>query len=360
MRIESVVPDQSFCILASELYFTGGHRKVLNQIAETYQSHVFFTDVFRTITSGRLSMDELVCEAALSVNLVLGKNFIDKLKSLMAILRAIKPKGIILLGHHEDVITEMAGLLYCKGERTIFVHHCDHEPAIGASIKHPFHLDFTDLTKTVCEEHGVHTDLISLSVPIPTKIRNHPSGYFRVATCGAENKFSGEKDGVFYLHILRELLIVSPLIQYFHIGPLSEDNRRIVEQYLSDHGIDSTRFIFVGPVTSLVDFLYENNIDVFFSPFPTPSYLAATEAQSLGIPVIYESPDRGRDRPLTGCRSVFSSRDLEWDSVDQIPSILNFAFQNWTILNKNAIDYYYRNNHPDIFNKLIKTISERL
>jgi hypothetical protein len=360
IQVENVVPHQSFCILATEVYSTGGHGKVLNQIAETYQSHVFFTDIFRSITGGRLSLDGLVCEAALSVNLVLGRNFIKKLKNLMGILQAIKPKGIILLGHHQDVIAEMAGLLYCKGERTIFVHHADHDPAIGASIKRRFHLDFTDLTKTVCEEQGVHTDLISLSAPIPTKIRNHPSGYFRVATCGTENNFIGENDGIFYLHILRQILSASQLIQYFHIGPLSKGNQEIIAKYLSDHGIDSTRFISVGPVTSLANFLHENNIDVFLSPFPIPSYLAITEAQSLGIPVIYESPDRTRGNPLTGCRSVFSSRDLEWDSIDQKPSILNFVFQNWTNLNKNAIDHYHRNNHPDVFNKLIKTISDRL
>jgi len=79
-------------IIATEVYNSGGHGKVLNQILGHDKSHVIFTDLFNNITNGQLNINELVNKNNLSCTVLIGSTFESKLKSLINLIKSIKPK----------------------------------------------------------------------------------------------------------------------------------------------------------------------------------------------------------------------------------------------------------------------------
>lgn len=356
-RIELTEFNNECLIIATEIYASGGHGKVLNQILECEKSHVIFTDIFNNITDGKLKLDNLITDKKKSCSVLIGSTLQLKFKSLMGLINSIKPKFIYLLGHHQDVVTQLAGVVYAEGQRTIFVHHCDHDPAIGATVNYQHHLDFTHELSEKCSDFHAGNLIIPLTVqPYATTQSNIISGRIKFATCGTPNKFNGSLNGVSYIDLLVKIISSHDKIDYYHIGALDEQSINFIRTKLELNGINPSRFFPVGQIGSLQNFLFEKNINFYISSFPIGGGTSTMEAQSLGIPVIYANPDI-YSLPLTCIRSIFGAKELEWNNLDEIPRIINMALENLNILSKSAQSCYLNKSHPKNINALINHLN---
>jgi hypothetical protein len=344
-------------IIATEIYASGGHGKILNQILEREKSHVIFTDIFNNITDGKLKLDKLVIDKKISCSVLIGASLQMKFNSLMGLINSIKPKFIYLLGHHQDVVTQLAGVVYAEGQRTIYVHHCDHDPAIGATINYQHHLDFTQELSNICSHYHTNNSIIPLTVaPYSNAHLNIISEKIKFATCGTPNKFSGALNGINYIDLIIKVLSSNQNIDFYHIGAIDEQAINFIRSSLEANDISPSRFFPVGQVGSLQKFLVEKNINFYISSFPIGGGTSAMEAQSLGIPVIYANPDF-YSLPLTAIRSVYGSNELEWSTLDEITNIVAMAVENLGAFSKLAHVCYLNKSHPKNIHSLISYIN---
>jgi hypothetical protein len=359
---ENIVSPDVFAdealIIASEVYTSGGHGKVLNQILEHQNAHVIFTDVFNNITNGLVKIDGLINQKNLSTIILSGPSYQSKLNSIMSLLRSIKPKYLFLLGHHQDVITQMAGIAYASGQRTIFIHHCDHDPAIGASINYGFHLDFTEELSNICSSFQENLLKMPLVVSCPQNNVSKFEGKIRIATCGTSNKYLGVSNNIGYIDLLQNILSTNIDIEFFHIGKLEDDTLNLIIDKLEKIGVNPNRFKAAGQVNSLQKYLYDEHINIFLPPFPMGGGLATMEAQSLGIPVIYANPNI-YSLPLTAVRSIFPSTELEWRSLNEVSNLIKFTHENWSRLSKSAYECYEKHSHPRNLVNVLAIINNR-
>jgi hypothetical protein len=349
--------SDTYVVLVTEVYVTGGHGRVMNRIAEQLPTHIVFTDLFGNITSGAIKLTQMVSRRSLSSTVIIGEDILYKLKSILALLDAIKPKGVILLGHHQDVTVPLAGSIYSGGQRTIYIHHCDHEPALGALIRFPVHVDTIEEIKSICCDHGHSPRLWPMTVPPPSSVKRSQSNLSRIATCGSPIKFEGQIHGISYKDIVRIALSSSEAVTLMHVGPLSESFVREVRESLANAGVAPARFVHVGPVSDLRQFLLENDVDLYLQSFPAAGGLTAVEVQSIGIPAVYANPDAWSAR-LIGSRSVYASRDLEWSNLEDIPRIINRTLEteNWPHLSQVATQKYRVSFHPDEASEFFRSL----
>jgi len=340
-------------IIATEIYTSGGHGKVLNQILEHEKAHVIFTDIFNNISDGKLKLDKLIIDKRISCSVLIGSTLQMKFNSLMGLINSIKPKFIYLLGHHQDIVTQLAGVVYADGQRTIYVHHCDHDPAIGATVNYQYHLDFTKELSDICSNYHANNLIIPLTVqPYPAPHINIINKKIKLATCGTPNKFGGTLNGISYINLLVKIISSNDELNYYHIGALDEQVINFIRVSLEENGVNPSRFFPVGQVNNLQKFLAEEKINLYISSFPIGGGTSTMEAQSLGIPVIYANPDF-YSLPLTGIRSVYGAKELEWSNLDEIPKVISMALENLSALSKSAHDCYLNKSHPQNINALI-------
>lgn len=357
-RVNLAESNNESLIIATEIYTSGGHGKILNQILECEKSHVIFTDIFNNITDGKLKLDKLVADKKISCSVLIGSTLQMKFNSLMGLINSIKPKFIYLLGHHQDVVTQLAGVVYAEGQRTIYVHHCDHDPAIGATVNYQHHLDFTQELSDICSNYHPNNLIIPLTVqPYPSLHLNIINKEIKLATCGTPNKFNGSLNGISYIDLLVKIISSYDNLNYYHIGALDEQAINFIRASLEAKGVNPSRFFPIGQINNLQKFLAEENINFYISSFPIGGGTSVMEAQSIGIPVIYANPD-SYSLPLTGIRSVYGAKELEWSNLDDIPKIISMALENLSALRDSAYDCYLKKSHPKNINALINHLSK--
>jgi hypothetical protein len=187
-----------------------------------------------------------------------------------------------------------------------------------------------------------------MSVPASSSIKNGIAGLGRIATCGSSVKFEGCFNDVHYRDIVKEVLQCKPDISLYHVGPLQEAFITDIRHFLEDSGIDPSRFLYVGPVSDLRQFLIINEIDLYLQSFPAGGGTTAVEVQSMGVPVIYANPDSW-NASLIGSRSLYASQELEWNSLSEISQIIRESLSSgvWQELSRAAIEKYTSCFHPD-------------
>ena len=352
---ENLIYNDEIVVLATEVYAAGGHGKLLNRFVNEFKTHVVFTDIFNNIISGKLKQDNLIDKNVASSFVLIGLTLEDKLKRLLNYVLAIRPKALILLGHHGDALTQICGMTYAKGKRTVFIHHCDHDPALGATIKYGSHLDVTNEILIECEFNNVNSKLLPLTVSDIFGGATKVGVNFKIATCGGEGKFTGLLNGISYVDVVIEILLSDDRYVLYHVGMLSDSYLQLLSSKIREAKLDERRFIYVGTVESVATFFYNNGIDVYFSSFPIGAATTTVEALSVGLPAIYykSNIDIGS---LTSINSIYPTADLEWHELGEIGDILKIAYSNLGYYSNLARNFYKKNNHPEIFSNTIRDI----
>jgi hypothetical protein len=242
----------------------------------------------------------------------------------------------------------LAALIFDDGRRTIFVHHCDHEPALGASIKFPIHYDFSHEILNNCNSIGLKSFPLALYTQAANQRVNFNETKLIVFTAGSLGKFQGKKAGISYKDVVKTILSNPNVNEYHHIGEFSLEFAADLKNELIEAGIDPTRFNFSGRVLSISDYALSIDANVYFSSFPVGGGATTAEVQSAGIPVLFFDSNH-IEMPLCSISSVYGSIDLEWCYLEQIHPLLDKVFVNWEFFSDLSFQKYNEISSKEIF-----------
>lgn len=279
----------SAVFIASELYLTGGHTKVLK-------------DYIRALK--RLDMKVLVIDPADKVNdFQIIEYFADlpaeirfspkftslltKLEWLIENLILLDAKEIYLFNHANDPVA-VAAMQVELVPSPIFVHHCDHTFTLGIHIPNSRHLDFRERGFDNCRNNlGITNNTIyplvapDLGCP-PADERFFANGKLHTCTSGSY-KF----EAPYAFHLATELpkwLKTTGGI-HTHIGELSAETTNTIRNMLNRYGISQDNFKVIPFVQSLWTGLISEQIDLYIDSFPIGGAHSIVEAMGAGIPI---------------------------------------------------------------------------
>lgn len=341
-------------IIATEVYPTGGHTRVINSIVQSFASHVVLTDTFGHIAAGALSIAGLISDSSRSVTVLPAGSLPTKTAQLIYILETLSPSAVVLVGHHSDVLSIVAGACFEGGQRTVFLHHCDYNPGLGATLNFPVHFDFTQEMVDSCASIGLQTRRLPLVIDKRHPRVSAPNSPFRVVTAGGGVKYRGMVNNVTYADLVTGLL-KSPLVsELHHVGDLVDSDLELIFTTLAQNGIDSLRFRPLGLVPDLEQAFADGGYGLCLSSFPYGGGLTTSTAASLGLPVIFANQD------LFGmevCRpwSVYPNADLAWAAPSDLPAIVERVTGNWIGFSDEAFRHYCENSTPEAFEKVFRS-----
>jgi hypothetical protein len=346
-------------IIASELYEIGGHSEIIKNIVQEDPSKylIFLTDIFdRSINSSLISPQKFT-EKGINLYAIPSGTIYEKINFLADLLIKINPKAIFHFGHHQDPIgygaVEISGLK----KRSAIFHHCDHEPSIGATMDHAIHCDFTLEVNKFCQKFHNNSLIFPLHSKKPSRIRScDADDQICFATSGHPKKFIGNNNCIEYLDIVLILLNNFPEANFIHIGGLDNSILDAVDKKLGPK--KKSRFINVGPVSSVAETLLNYSATVYISSFPLAGGIATSEAQSIGLPVIFY--DSLAEIPLHDFKSYFASEELSWTKLEDLPKTANYALKNYYQLWSNSISHYKNNASKEAMNEAISKIHEKI
>ena len=347
-------PRAEHACLVTEVYMTGGHRTVLNSVCEEIPSHVIFTDLFDRIAAGNNRLQGLITAKALSSVTLNSDSVIQKVRSTVHLLNALSPKRVWIFNHHEDAIVLLAALIFDFGRRSVFVHHCDHDPALGATIKFPVHLDFTEEMLQNCASIGLEPLPLALYTPSARQRVAYAGGDLVVATAGSLKKFTGSLWGMQYRDVVRTVLQHPRVTAFHHIGAVRDEYIAEFRAYLESSGLDPERMIFAGQVPRVSDYILSVGAQVYLSSFPLGAGATTAEVQSAGLPVIYYFDPNQQEMPLGAIASIYASPQLEWHELSDLHPALDLVVEHWSVYSDAAQCKYAESSSPEVFRKQIE------
>lgn len=331
-------------IVASETYATGGHSRVIEDLCRhVARPAIVLTDLFNRINGGSLGVDYLYRQAGDASVTVLPKgSLLDKSVNLMRLVASMRPRHILILGHHQDVIPYAA--LACERLRVprTFVHHTDHHPALGCTIDAFQHVDLTPHVRGFCADALARpVGLLPLYVP-DQGCKPHVArelAEVSIVTSGNPHKYSRGGPLAYGRIVLTACQTLGGA--FHHIGALPDDWVEEIRLGLAAQGLDAERFVYHGPVPSLWAALKDINADVYLTSAPTGGGRAAIEAQGCGYPMVFHRTPAEAGRPLF-VTDVYQPSAPSWSTLAELPVALRAAAQDSAAQSQASRGFYDR------------------
>lgn len=339
--------------LVSELYKSGGHRVLLEQMiaARPGERHiVLFTGLFGNkldYSAGR--MREI---GAFPVIPDPDFTLYDSYLWLRNKLAAYAAQRIILFHHPEDILAAAAAyeMQPRYGRKLYVVRHSDTRPTLGAELLEATHIAIraeqaamlaAELPGLVC-----HTLPLGHSAS-RASTRLLDTGFFHdcvftTATAGGEHKF--EFDGPLAFGEVVAGIVRASRGRHIHIGAASSKMKKSAHKALDEAKLPHDRLIFAGEVSSIADTLDAYKADLYISSFPIGGGLTVTEVASAGVPVaVYQPEDRDGWHYISGAGHR-PPNSLLWSAPDDLFEFLRRDAHNDILaeMARSSIDWYNR------------------
>jgi hypothetical protein len=298
----SAETDRADCvILATELYRTGGHTAVIEDLLLTGRfgpnTVVLLTDALHTADPSII--DERF-GASVRGEVAPAGDLADKLRWTMSRLFALRPRRLILFNHQHDAVA-IAAAQPGLADETVFYHHADHQLCLGVTLAHTLHVDphpmgFHHCRQAIGVSGNVYWPLVVEDEGwAPARIDSANSGCLRTCSSGSHNKF--EHDYKYqYADILPRVLSLTGGT-HFHIGPLSDETIERIHASLDALQVERERFVYIPWVRSVWKALRQYRVDLYIASFPIGGGRVLIEAMGAGVPLIahdcYVSPFLG-------------------------------------------------------------------
>jgi len=348
-------PGTAHMLILSEFYGAGGHSLVAADLVHALGGAVvILTDVFGQYAAGKDTMETASNRMPQAMVRILRKpGMIDKVRELQTIFRAVRPASVMFLAHHPDPVPFVAAASLPGSVKKVFLHHCDHNPSIGATLDGYRHVDFTHHIAHICAEF-LHTKPIVLPLFVEdhgVKTFSAPKpGAFNIVTAGSATKYKFE--GPFAYH-----QVVADILQacgghYWHIGTLNDGMPELIRRTLDERGIDQARFTYMLSVPSLWDTLKEIDAHVFLNSFPVAGVRGSIEVQGCGYPIVFFADDERP--PLLQHTELFADQDLGWRTVAELLEKLRLASGHHPQRVARAREFYLQGFGEEVFRQAIK------
>ncbi|RKP50853.1 hypothetical protein [Trinickia fusca] len=307
--------------LATELYATGGHTAVLEDLlkAGSFGEHptILLTNVLGTVNL------EVIRRrfAAYSVNIecVPDGSLEDRLRWTLTRLRALRPTHLLLFNHHQDSVA-IAAAQPSLAAQTIFYHHADHHLCLGVTLPYDLHVDPSPAGYHNCREQlGMRANVYW---PLTAEDRGAPGlhrrsltagGGLRTCSTGTRNKF--EQPYRFQYGDLVPRMLAATQGSHVHIGVLSDSTLECIAEGMRRAGVPAERFTYIEWVPSVWQALQDEAVDVYIGSFPVAGARATVEALGSGTPVIAHQSYLSR---FHGATDMLYPQGYSWSTPDEL------------------------------------------
>ena len=350
-------PGTARLIILSEFYNSGGHSLVTADLVQAMGGAVVvLTDLFGKYLKGTEKIETATERMPMAMVHRLQKlGIAEKVRELQTIFRAVRPQSVMFMVHHPDPIAFVAAASLPRSVKKIFMHHCDHNPALGGTLEDYVHVDFTRHIQHFCEQH-----LQRKSIVLPLFVEDRGVKTFsqpapnamNIVTAGSSTKY--KFDGPFAYHLVVAEILAATGGHYWHIGSLGDAIPEFIRNALRERGIDPARFTYIPSVPSLWDTLKEIDAHVFLNSFPVAGVRGAIEVQGCGYPLVYFALD---DRPpLLRHTELFADLDLGWRSIPELIDKLKLAGENHAERVARSRQFYLQGYGREVFMRAVDEV----
>lgn len=352
LEIVDVIPrDRKLAnvVIASEVYDYGGHTKVIQEILESVENPILIiTDVYDRFAKNHLfekvSSSFIKCPVLILPNEV----YLDKTQRLAAFINSCA-KNVFIVSHHEDAVA-IAACSKALDTKYYFVHHADHNPALGNTVSHFNHIDLFEPMAKLCAQ-----DLNKRVTLLPTSSNDlggkkfvYPIQGFSTVTAGSAGKFSMTGE-ICLSQIVTESLKTCGG-KHYHYGNLSAENVQLIRDALQAASLDPALFVYMGNVPSLWQSLLALDAHIFLGSAPTPGYKSSLEASGAAYPLLTYVPI---DKPRYLHVGAEEQAGQSWATMDALISGLKVIMDNHERLSHESRLFYLSNCSSDSFKQKI-------
>ncbi|MFN3926851.1 MAG: hypothetical protein ACK4QL_05925 [Pseudanabaenaceae cyanobacterium] len=274
--------------LATELYTTGGHTAVIEDLIKFQpdREHVILlTDCFNHGNK----QDVLERFNPYSVHLIHAPvgDYLQKAVFIKDQLSSFRPSEVFLFNHYHDPVS----MCVAYGHRTYrlyYYHHCDHNCALGLYLDDVVHIDPHPFGYFNCQNLNLkNVTYLPLTVTAPPEVSKRKflqHGYLITCSSGNLGKFTYPY-AFSYLDEIPKILRVTHG-KHIHIGHLTDELLSKIYTSLSSNSINSDKFVYIPWVKSLAQAMIDNAVDLYISSFPIGGGKATVEVMASGTPII--------------------------------------------------------------------------
>jgi glycosyltransferase involved in cell wall biosynthesis len=278
--------------VASALYNTGGHSRLLKQNVEMFarfnsEQSIYLTNVTNSPTEFSF-LNESKDRGFLVKQLFYKKSYVDRIVELVEYFENDNPDIAVLYTHPHDVIAVAAISALRKKPYTVFVNHADHVFWLDRNI-----LDLCVEYRRIASELSVCVRKIDPNkiciIPITTnikpkrvsrKIYGIPENATLSISIGSSYKILGDPDWN-YFRTINQVLELYP--EHYHLL-VTDTNQNDLRKLVNDRPDIKNRFIIggpfydLGPIYGIGDFVIET--------FPFAGGMVRVESIACGLPII--------------------------------------------------------------------------
>jgi protein O-GlcNAc transferase len=343
-------------VIASEIYNYGGHTKVIQEILESVENPILIiTDVYDRFAKNRLfeqvSSSFIKCPVLILPN----EAYLDKAKRLAAFINSCA-KNVFVLSHHEDAVA-IAACQKTLHTQYYFVHHADHNPALGCTVAHFNHVDLFESIAKLCAQ-----DLNKPVIFLPTSSNDlgakkfvYPIQQFSTVTAGSAGKFCMTGEVSLSRIIIESLKVCGG--KHYHFGELSVEQIQTIQNDLKQAAIDSELFVYLGNVPSLWDGLCSIDAHIFLGSAPTPGGKSNLEASGAAYPLLAYVP---ADAPRYLYVGAEAQIGLNWTNIAELTSGLKTMMANHEEFSRQSRQFYLSNCSSDAFKQKLTQLCDAL
>lgn len=303
--------DRSVGYLATQLYETGGHSKLVRDtpllLGADYRHRLFLTRYWRTLRTApnlmsqyRKTGDVIGIDSALTA-IETGWSFRWVVNKIVREILAFNPKVLLVYIHVDDIVgaAVLSIIKRCSKIRTVYYLHASHYPNVGVSFA-DLAIYPTPVAASVCKYMRQNPRVFySRSLLVGKSLRDshvfteeekkrcrealgvHDGALCTMSGAASYKYFDGKQSP--YLEMIRKLLERNTELTHVLIASLNAEQQEVLERVFC--GSDVRSRLKIVPVTSEYERLFAS-ADVFIDSFPVSSVLAMIDLMRLRVPYV--------------------------------------------------------------------------
>ena len=353
--------EPSTVFILSELISAGGHIELLKDYissGEFVNPCIIITDIFFRQDANLVT--KFSKEYEVDIYVQYKGNYAEKLLGVSQFIAQKNPDKIILLNHHQDVVA-IVGALMRKKSKSYFIHHADHNLALGVTCQEFQHVDIHSMGFWNCRDE---LKLKNTYWPMTARDFFQKNPYLplankKIVTCssGRYEKFIPNGYGYDYFALIPKIVSHTGG-SHVHIGPLPDEILSSIGKCFELANLAKDSFVHIDFVPSLSRALYDLEVDLYIPSFPVGGGKACMEAMSAGIPLLMHH--NYSSRLLSGIDLVYPDV-WTWENEATLYSILkNLTNEKLKIFSKKSREHYELNYSPKILSLAIKSNFDNL
>jgi len=293
-------------ILVSRLDVVGGGSKVIYDLINCLKKKII------VISTGLFPSRKINSKNIIFIETP-ENTLINKVYWIQKKINQLNPKNIWLFNSHQDSVA--IAVFGKKFNSTInFIHHCDHNLSLGATINKFKHYDPHVPGYKNCRQLKMKNYYFPLVCKDYGKLNKiFDAKNITTATIASYNKFLIPYK-FHYADLITYLLKNYTKIHY-HVGRLTVFQLMLIYTNLILNRVSIKKFKYFNKIHNAWSFMKKNNIDFMISSFPLSGYRAIVETMGCGIPTIVH---RNLISNIISGANILPKNNFIWNNYDEV------------------------------------------